>query len=336
MHWGEFVEQALRNKILPMLAVRVTDDKYRRMVPRFVKSHLRTVLDYNRRKTVIFRDAAAELVKVLDEQGVKFVGTKGIAFEGTLYEGNGSRNFNLDIDFMIAPRDREVVADTMSQLGYRAGWFNWRTGRIEEHSRKQMLIYKLNPDHIPQLTKLTGDPIVKAVSVDFANSLTWTGSSFDVPIDTALHTIQRQPILGCPDVQLPIFTPFFQFVFTILHLFREAWFERWWDAENDVNLSKFADVVRLWQVYRNELASRNAIQKIDELEITQPVLWVLEHLDRTLNTNIVSTLGMKDQVNEEWLTSLHKTGGDLGQWKGTMRERLHCKERKILLMDSTF
>ena len=334
IHWGELLEQALRHKMLPVLAFHATADKFREAIPRFVRHHLQTALDLNRYKTAIFRGAAATIVKAFDEQGIRFVGTKGIVFEGTLYGGNGSRNFSFDMDFMIAPDDRDVVISTMHRLGYQMGEFGWKAGLVKAYSRQKMLIYQLNPDHVPVFARLIDDSIVKCVSVDFANSFTWTRSSFEVPIETALAKVLHQPIPGHSDIQMPVFPPNFQFIFTVLHLFREAWFESWLNIEQDVNLSKFADVVRLWHAHRKELQSANFVQKMEEFGIVEPVLWVLEHLDRTLHTGIVPALGIQARVSESWLVSAHTTGGGMRQWKGTMRQRLYCKDRKALFVNS--
>jgi hypothetical protein len=172
------------------------------------------------------------------------------------------------------------------------------------------------------------------VPVDFANSLTWTNSPFDVPVETALSEISYQPLPGHPDVQLPTFSPTYQFIFTALHLFREAWFDRWMEWNVDVTLSKFADVIRLWNAHRETLAGKEFVQVLEEFNITDSVLWVLEHTDRTFKTDIVSTLGLEGRVTEEWLSSAYGPGGKLRKWKGTMRERLHCKDRRKLLVDT--
>lgn len=341
LHWGELLEQALRHKMLPMLAFHTTSGQLAETVPLFVRSHLRRVLALNVYKIAIFRREAARINKVLDGQGLRFVCTKGITFESTLYEGNGTRYFS-DLDFMVAPKHRHAVTITMSQLGYQMGKFDWQTGKVHPLSREEMTIFKLNPDHLPHFVLLTDAPVVPFVDVDFANSLTWTLSPFNVPIEAALAEIVYQPIPGIPDIQMPCFTPKFQFIFTILHLFREAWVfrEGWTESllegyEYDVNLSKFADVIRLWRAHQSVINSKNFVQTFEEFEIVDPILWVLEHIDRTFHTGIVPALGLEGRVTEEWLHSAGGAGGKRVQWKGTMRERLHCKDRRQLFLTDT-
>ncbi len=149
-------------------------------------------------------------------------------------------------------------------------------------------------------------------------------------VKAALADIAYLPLSDFPDVRIPCFLPPFQFLFTILHLFREAWFERWIEMDQDVNLMKFADVVRLWQIHRKRLSSDAFIQMLEAFEVKEPVLWVLEHLDRTFHTDIVSALGFAGHVSEDWLSSARVSGGRIVPWQGTMRERLWRKDRRAL------
>lgn len=338
LHWGELLEQTLRHKMLPMLAFQTMSGKFEETIPSFLMEHLRTALELNKHKTVIFRREAARIIRTLDEQGVQFVGTKGITLESTLYEGNYNRYFS-DLDFMVAPQHRDVVTSTMSRLGYQMGEFDWQNSSLRPNSRELMAIYKLNPDHLPRFVWLTDDPIVQHVEVDFAHSLTWTRSPFNVPIEAAFAEIVYQPIPDISDIQMPCFTPKFKFIFTILHLFREAWvFKEGWIEiiyngwQSDVHLSKFADVVRLWRAHQDIINSQDFIQTLEEFQIIDPILWVLEHTDRTFHTGIVPALGLEGRLTEEWLHSAGGVGGKRVQWKGTMRERLHCKDRRQLFL----
>ena len=137
----------------------------------------------------------------------------------------------------------------MGGLGYEAATYDLRTDSINAPTRKEIILHQLNPDHLFLFGTRTNDPMVHYVMVDVANSLTWTNCPFDVPLEYAFKDILYQSIPGYPDVELPSFVPLFQFLFAILHLFREAWLERWMSVGKDVNLSKFADVIRLWQVH---------------------------------------------------------------------------------------
>jgi len=333
LHWGETFHQALRHGMITRLAFILTSDKYQETIPTEILHHLNQVLTLNRLRTSILRREAARIARTLRDKNIQFVGTKGITQESTLYGGNGSR-YMLDVDFMIMPKDREVVTEIMGGLDYEFATYDLRTDSINAPTRKEIILHQLNPDHLFLFATRTDDPIVRYVMVDVANSLTWTNSPFDVPLEYAFKDIVYQPIPGYPDVELPNFPPLIQFLFTILHLFREAWLERWMSVGKDVNLSKFADVIRLWQVHGESMCRSGLTKRLEEFALIEPVVWVLEHLDRTFGTCIVREINLQGRVTEEYLTSARASGGRLRQWKGTMRERLQCKDRYKLFSDA--
>lgn len=327
-HWGELLEQALRHKLLPMLAHRLSAASFRTVVPWHIRSHLGSALLVNRQRIAVYRAAATEICTALDKATLTYVATKGITFESTLYQGNCSRYMN-DLDFMVLPEDRGRVVGIMEGLGYQAGSQEPESAAITPHSRKELIVYRLNPDHIPIMTRLTGDPVTSSVRVDFANSLTWTRSPFDVPVKQALADRRRQPVPG-HDVQIPVFHPWYQFIFTALHLFREAWIERWLNEGEDVNLVKFVDMCRLWATYEQTLATPEFRAVIARYELADPLAWVLEHLDRVMGTEVVAAAGLAGVVDPDRLNSAYRSGGGLVRWRGTMRERLWKKDRPAL------
>ncbi len=148
LHWGELLDQALRHKMMPLLAGHIVLNGSEKLVPKFIADHLQTVLDLNRWKTTIFRREAARIITALNKNKIRFVATKGITFESTLYEGNGSR-FMSDMDFMILPEQREQVFSALTTLGYQMGQFDWHSATVRPHARKEMLIYQMSPDHLP-------------------------------------------------------------------------------------------------------------------------------------------------------------------------------------------
>lgn len=329
LSWGELIEQALRQKMLPMVAYHLASEQHGERMPKPIRRHLESVLDVNRHGIDLLRRESARISDALAGRGVRAVGTKGICFESTLYAGTGARPL-LDIDFMIEPKDRETVIATMESLGYETGLFDWPAGSVKPLSRRDIITHRLNPDHIPNFARATGDPVIRYLYVDFANSLTWASSPYDVPVGEALESRIFQPLPGVDGAQLPCFSAEFQFLFTALHLFREAWFERWLASDQDVNLMKFGDLIRLWRRDHQILVSGGLVERLEGYGIVGPTVWVLEHLDRTLHTALVPALHLQGRVTEEWLSSAYASSGTLQRWDGTMRERLQSKKRRLL------
>ena len=320
LNWGELLEQALRHKMLPMLAYHIISANLRFDVPRSVYQHLESALDWNRCQIEIFRRETVRVSHGLVGRGIRFVVTKGMAFESTLYGGLGTRHMN-DIDFMIAPRDREAVLGVMGDLGFRP-FFEWA-----KDPRREEISSRLNPDHLPKLAREIDQPGTRIINVDVANSLTWTKSPFDVPVEEALDDSVEQPVPGMPGMKIPCFRPKYQFLFTVLHLFREAWLQKFVDFGTDVGLMKFGDVIRLIDQNRNELTDDQLLRIMEAHRITHAVAWVLRHLDETFQTRTLELFALEKHGNEELLTSQMQSSAYVRAWGQSMRERLQSKSR---------
>lgn len=328
--WGELLEQAARHKLIWLLTQVLEAANHLHDVPRYIRHLLINALRLNRHELALLRREAAQLLRVFQQAGVPLVATKGIALESSLYAGAGGRHCG-DIDFMTLPAQRDRILALMSQRGYQQGHRDWARGLIAPLSRKEQLIYQFSPDHLPKLVRLTGDPLIPVVVTDFAFSFTWTNSEYELALDHAFLHVTAQPIPG-EDQELPMFQPPYHFILIVLHFFREAWFVRHWSNNGDVNLIKCADVIRFWMQHP-ELHTREYGLLIDGYGLTQPVGWVLGHLDRTFGTDMLQVLQVQDQISEPWLASLHTAGTSYTGWSGTMRERLHSRDRMALLRE---
>ena len=327
--WGELIDQALRHKMAPLVAERFTRPDLAACSPPFVRRHFESMLDVNRHILRFMRSETARVLAALGSRGVRVVGTKGITFESTIYEGRGGRFMN-DVDFMTLPEHYGAIEEAFVELGYQHGRFDWQTGVVRPFGRREVIGYQLNPDHILPCARLVDDPIVRAVHLDFASSLTWSRSPYEVPIHEALAEIATQPLPGHPGVFLPCFTPAYQFLFTVLHFFRESWFAKWIEHGQDANLIKLADVVRLFEAHRGDLLAPAFADLVRRTQTTDPLLWVLTHTDRTLGTHLVSSLGIDGEPSEAFLQGAVGPDGEPRRWRGSMRARLQAKDRSSL------
>jgi hypothetical protein len=323
LDWGELLEQALRHKMLPILAYHIVSASLRFDVPRSIYQHLESALEWNGWQIEVFRREAVRVAQGLAGRGIHFVVTKGMAFESTLYGSLGTRHMK-DIDFMIAPRDREAVLSVMRELGFRP-FFDWA-----KDPRREEISSRLNPDHLPKLARAIDEPGTRTIQVDVANSLTWTRSPFDVPVEEALKAPVEQPVPGIPGVVVPCFRPIYQFLFTVLHLFREAWLQKFVDFGNDVSLMKFGDVIRLIDRNRDTLTDGKLLRTMEAHSVTDAVAWVLGHLDETFHTRTLELLALEKHGDEELLASQMQSSGYVRAWGQSMRERLQSKTRGSL------
>jgi len=322
LNWGELLEQALRHKMVPMLAHYIISAGLRYDVPTSIYMHLESALEWNRWQIEVYRREAVRVAQSLAGRGIHFVVTKGIAFESTLYGSLGTRFMN-DIDFMIAPRDREAVLTVMQQVGFRPYFEYAKDARREEISSR------LNQDHLPKLARTVDEAGIRTIQIDVANSLTWTKSPFDVPVEEALEDRVEQPVPDMPGVTLPCFRPIYQFLFTVLHLFREAWLQKFVDFGIDVGLMKFGDVIRLIDQNRKELTDGKLLQIMEAHNVAHVVAWVLGNTDETFHTNTLELLALEKRGDEQLLANQLHSRGYVSALDQSMRERLQSKTRGL-------
>jgi hypothetical protein len=324
LNWGELLEQALRHKMVPMLAHHIISNDLRFDVPTSIYLHLESALEWNRFQIEVYRREAVGVAQALAGRGIHFLVTKRFAFECTLYGGLGTRFMN-DVDFMIAPLDRELVLSVMTELGFRTFFEYAKDARREEISSR------LNPDHLPKLARTVDEPGIKSIQIDVANSLTWAKSPFDVSVEEALADRREQPVPGLPGVTLPCFRPNYQFLFTVLHLFREAWLQKFVDFGSDVGLMKFGDVIRLIDRDPKELTDGELLRIMETHKVTDPIAWVLRRTDETFHTGTLEALGLEERGDEQLLASQMQSKGYVNALGTSMRERLQSKSRGSLL-----
>ena len=325
LNWGELLEQALRHKMLPILAHHIISAGLRFDVPTSIYMHLESALEWNRCQIEVFRRETVRVAQGLAERGIQFVVTKGMTFESTLYESLGTRYMN-DIDFMVTPKDREAVLSVMQELGFRP-FYDWA-----KDARREEISSRLNRDHLPKLAREIDQPGTRIINVDVANSLTWTKSPFDVPVEEALEEPVEQPVPGMPGVSVPCFRPIYQFLFTVLHLFREAWLQKFVDFGSDVSLMKFGDVIRLLDRNRNELTDGVLLRTTEAHSVTHAVAWVLRQLDEIFHTRTLQLLALEKHGDAKLLASQMQSSGYVRTSGQSMRERLQSKNRGSALL----
>ncbi|MEV8511981.1 nucleotidyltransferase family protein [Dactylosporangium sp. NPDC051484] len=317
----ELLAQAARHALLPALADFLAEAGLLSLMPHQTQKAVLGALHWNRLKTTAFCAEAIRVTDGLAARGITVATTKGVASHALLYDDRGTRHFG-DIDLMVLPEQRHEVAAALTELGYAGGKsFDNRTGELVDLPRSVTAMYRLYPDHLPHFLRLAPESAVPYHMVDIAFSLTWYGTAWQVPMDDALATIQRNPVgFGEPGATVPALTTPYSFLFVVLHLFREGWFARVIN-EKDARLSQFADVWRFW----NRLARAQAAEIIAIMAssgIAPAVAWVCHHVDQLYGSSMVSELELGAYCDPQWLCSASSPDGSLQSWHGQFRRRL--------------
>lgn len=330
--WAEFIGQSLRQKLSPLVSSVLAEHDLRGLIyPGGLRPFFADVLSLNRHKHALLRRELSDIIEGLRGQDIPFVVRKGLLLDLQLYGGRGLRILG-DLDFMIEPGHSARVAEVMRGLGYQNGNYDEQREEVVPYSRQELITFRLSPDHLPKFVKATGDPLFKAVDVDFATSFSWARSEFDVPLAEAFATRADYalPHMGAP---VPGFAPAFQFLDTVLHCYREAYTESAIRAGNDVELRKFLDVLLLWRLHREALETEEFRALVSSSNLGAPLAWVFTYADRLFGQGLVERLGLAGAVAEEQLTCWRASGGEVRRWSGDIRERLYAKNRRGLFLD---
>ncbi|MGW1845545.1 nucleotidyltransferase family protein [Streptomyces sp. NPDC001966] len=315
---GRLVEQAMRHGLLAALAHYLHRHGLRRTLPARLRNPVLSYLLMSEHRAHLLTHEALRVSTALEGAGIQAAWTKGVVLQSTLYDDSGVRTYN-DIDLMIAPADRERTQAALVDLGYEAAVaFDPTARELRKISRAAERMYRMSPDHLPHFHRLVDDLCVPHISVDVANSLTWHGSAWHVPLGPVMAQRETVNVLG--GTPLPTLSPTHCFLFLCLHLFREAWVQRTVQTK-DVSLAQFADIARQWR-RSSPQTRRRVAESVATWELAGPVAWVCAHTDALLGTEMVAGLGLAAAADPAWLASGQGGSGRRLTWSGDMRERL--------------
>jgi hypothetical protein len=312
---------AMRHGMLPHVAECLIRHGRLAALPGHARRLFTDALLVNRYRAGVLSAEARRTVDALRAAGVRVACNKGIVLQQSLYGGRGVRTF-ADIDLMVDTADATATAGVLRDLGFRAAsWYDPDNGRLAGNPRSQVLLYRLYPDHLPHHCRLLDDPVVPYVDVDVAFSMTWHGARWQVSMSEVLDRLHDVRVRhGELTVSLPVLSPAFALLFLVLHLFREAWFERS-IAEKPLRLPQFGDIARAWQ----RLPATGAADVRDLVArhgLGAPVGWVAHHVDAVFGAGLVEGLAVREYGHPLWLRSAAGPGGRYLSWEGDMAQRL--------------
>jgi hypothetical protein len=315
---GELVQQAMRHGLLAALADFLNRHGLRKTLPHRLRTPVLHYLRLSEYRTGLLTQEAIRVSGELARAGVRAAWTKGVTLQSTLFDNTSVRTFN-DIDLMVAPDDREPAKAALIGLGYVPdAVFDPKARELKAISRVDQRLYRMFPDHLPHFRLLTDDICVPVISVDVANSLTWYGSTWQVPMDRVMDGAEPVPVAG--GGTLPALSAPHSFVFLCLHLFREGWLQRTITTK-DLALAQFADILRQWQRSSPEVR-RDLRTNVREFGLAAPVAWACGHTDALFGSGILGELSLTEQAGPAWLASAQGTAGQSLTWHGDMRRRL--------------
>ena len=324
LNWGQLVEEAVKQKLLPWVCgifVLAPPSS----LPRRLSHLMADILALNRHRNGVKLARTQELQASLGDIGLSVAARKGALFDEELY-GGGLRTYG-DIDLYIKAQDIPLAIRTFEVHGWKQGTFDRLNRRVKDLPREEVVLTRVRPDHLPRLVLEETTPLVGATELDICFDFLWYGSEFQTSgraiLDEAMTTIELRTACG-----LMAFDPAYNLIDAMLHLFREAYFERSILQGHDVSLSKFLDVRLLWLSLSPPQRERfdHLVQRFG---LWAPIAWVAAHTDAVLGTFIATAtrLGPGDAMG---LPSYRTSQGHDGIWRGSMISRIFASDRLAL------
>lgn len=335
--WGKLLDISIRHSLLATLSHHIAINHEILYSKGLLNHPLRNFFIREKQHTHYLKKIMIETIikvsKMFDEEGILYVVNKGLVLDTHVHYGDGRRDLGSDIDFMILPEDRDRVFNTLKKHGAVVGKHNSLTGKLVEHSRQEVLTYKLNPDHLLRFVLSTGKDFINYIDIDIANSITWHNSDMQVSMRDAFKEITSINV-EYDDYAYTIhkFNNTYEFLFVIMHLYREAWFfKRSLQWNSDVNLKKFFDVYQYLTKYRDQIFNKIFYDKIKSLGVLKPFKWVVLHTDNIFDSDFSKMLDITD-IDKNYLNGAFTSQGKIIQWKGDMKARLIENNRNNLFI----
>lgn len=311
--WEDLITQATRHKLMALVANVLESASATDVVPEAVRARCSDFYEQVKHVGAAMTREAQWVCERMRVEGVTVAVTKGVALQHVLYGNDGTRQFG-DIDFMVAASEIGRVAAVLGDIGYRVGRYDRASKRVMPPRREELLLYALSPDHIPRHVRVTLDSRVPSMNLDFAYSLTWARSKWQIPVEDALEHLVDVPLNSG---SFPSLREDYHFLFVVLHLFREGWFVR---TMHDIALAQFRDVLWMWSSLTSRVRE-SVMMLIERHDLRDPVGWVLAHTDELFGAKLVSECGLGLQ-DDSWLRSAATGKEEVVYWQGNMSKRL--------------
>jgi len=330
INWGEMISLGARHKILPLLAYNLLNGRARSKVAHFrLNDLLQDCVFVSRYRYNKRMDEAKRVQNILHHADVKSITRKGTIYDSLFYQGLGLRSRN-DLDFYIGPQDRDRALIALKQAGYVFGRYSQHKSSIIPLDPIESAKYRLYPDHLAPLVRISGDTIAPSFKLDIAFDLTWHGSWMQ---DDGKSFLFRgfESAIQDQRSQLTTSPPWFHFIDCAIHLFREGFFENsiTLDASTGVTLHKFIDIALIWgALLPDEKKSISAW--ICGSSLSKAVAWVAHHCDEVMKTSILYELSLDTAVPPAFYSTWSTNNGSERSWNGVMIDRVFARNAQDL------
>lgn len=147
LHWGEFVEQAARHQVMPLVSrhltrLRLTHTEEGKQIIPFSWLYS-DVYNGSRRRNAALANEYAIVLRALNDAGLEYLIRKGPVLGEHVYHDRAARRIS-NIDVFMRRRDYPRFQQLATDLGFRMGELSANGSSIVPFARKTELYWKMN------------------------------------------------------------------------------------------------------------------------------------------------------------------------------------------------
>jgi Uncharacterised nucleotidyltransferase len=239
MDWSMFLDQAVRQQVVAMvgrnLAEHLPHDRV--VVPQLWV--YQAAYEANSRRNQLLFDQFGQILRKLQEHGVRYAVRKGPSLCSLVYSDPGIRRMS-DLDLLVERECTAAVTEILTDLGYAQGTLSPDGRSVIPPERKTKLFWAVHLNNALPFLKPHPDRQVEACEVDLCLELFQKRSAGHVATSAILQRVRPATICGQPSYAL---NPLDQLLDLCLHLYKEANSYLSIAQGRDINLLRFLDLV---------------------------------------------------------------------------------------------
>lgn len=280
LYWPEVYRIAIKNRVIGLAYHNLERLKLSYLVPSKYRRNgmFYTLGNGMRNKSLIME--YKNIIKKMNDEGIKCAPLKGVFLVPNLYENYGSRDMN-DVDILINRKDSKKVLKIMEELGYLQGRFNQEINDIENYTKEKKMLWKMKMNNLCPFVKKSGSEYHKYYKFDF---------SFNLDLDITVDPVQEM-LDGADEIDgMHYLKPKDFFLHLCCHLYKEATNAEWIYINSDINLIKFCDVREYIQQKMDKTSLKESVNFAKEYGLEKAIYFTVFYLKELYND------GYEDEV----------------------------------------
>jgi hypothetical protein len=244
--WHSFSDLALRNGVAALVWYNITDCGFQDLVPEEQKKILDGALMRTITRVTFIAVTAADITRVLTEEGIKPLLLKGLALEHTVYGSRGLRQMS-DVDILVTPADCFRARDILLKQGFVSQ-------PLKSQLYEKILMFIGN--HLPDMHK-------NGISVDLHHRLFGTKGA-----SVTERGIEEAETIEISGVTCYILPPETAFTGLVMHLRKH-------DLKGEFQVRLFTDLYLMLKNYGEKILTGDLIREAEEADIAKELATAL-------------------------------------------------------------